>query len=36
MIGKGRTMREIATRLKLGNTALYEALSREIGCSAAA
>lgn len=29
MAGKGLTVREIATRLKVGKTALYEALRAE-------
>ena len=35
MIGKGLTVREIATRLKVGKTALYEALRSEIRWSPA-
>jgi len=30
MVGKGLTVREIATRLKVGKTALYEALRTEL------
>ena len=33
MVGKGLTVREIATRLKVGKTALYEALRAEPGRS---
>ena len=29
MVGKGLTVREIATRLKMGKTALYQALKAE-------
>ena len=36
MIGKGLTVREIATRLKVGKTALYEALRPVTGVSPAA
>jgi len=36
MVGKGLTVREIATRLKVGKTALYEALRAEPGLSPAA
>jgi len=31
MVGNGLTVREIATRLKVGKTALYEALRAEPG-----
>ena len=31
MVGKGLTVREIATRLKVGKTALYEALRAKLG-----
>ena len=36
MVGKGLTVREIATRLKVGKTALYQALRAEPGLSPAA
>jgi transposase len=36
MVGKGLTVREIATRLKVGKTGLYEALRTGTGWSPAA
>jgi transposase len=36
MLGKGLTVREIATRLKVGKTALYQALGANPGLSPAA